>query len=272
MSKGGINMPINTERIRKLMEFGLTEYQCRVYLALLDLGTATASRIPPISRVPRTRIYATMSQLHEKGLVEIIPETPLRYKAVPFSRFLRKMSEDLTQKATEIITNIETLSKEFALRGGIEPDNHGRFEAIYGRRNARERLIRMYKSAEKEIIGIGTKNSPGRIMKALGSIIEEKKKKGVSLKYAFPISVADSMEVKRLAKLAIIRKITFEMPVYMHVVDEHEFFMSHPIPDDESFYIGDDICIWTDDRAITKAINEMAHQIWSTGEITSEPE
>jgi len=265
-------MPINTERIRKLMEFGLTEYQCRVYLALLDLGTATASRIPPISRVPRTRIYATMSQLHEKGLVEIIPETPLRYKAVPFSRFLRKMSEDLTQKATEIITNIETLSKEFALRGGIEPDNHGRFEAIYGRRNARERLIRMYKSAEKEIIGIGTKNSPGRIMKALGSIIEEKKKKGVSLKYAFPISVADSMEVKRLAKLAIIRKITFEMPVYMHVVDEHEFFMSHPIPDDESFYIGDDICIWTDDRAITKAINEMAHQIWSTGEITSEPE
>src|SRR5438034_11390083 len=83
-------MPVNPDRIRKLRDFGLTEYQARVYLALLDLGTATASQVPPIARVPRTRIYATMQQLHGKGLVEIIPEAPLKYKPVPFSNFLTK--------------------------------------------------------------------------------------------------------------------------------------------------------------------------------------
>ena len=267
----GDTTPINSERINKLMDFGLTEYQCRVYLALLDLGTATASQIPAISRVPRTRIYATMSQLHDRGLVEIVPETPLKYKAVPFDKYLKKLAEEERQKAAEIEANMEALSTEFAIRGGTEPEERGRFEAIYGRRNARERLLKMYSSAEKEIIGIGTRRSPGRILKAFGTLIEEKAKAGVVLKYAFPVGETDMKDVRLLTKYAHVRRVGFEMPVYMHVVDQREFFMSHPIPDDESFYIGDDICIWTNDRAITKAIGEMAQQIWKGGQEIEEP-
>jgi len=248
------------------MEFGLTEYQSRVYLALLDLGKASASQIPPMSRVPRTRIYATMSQLHEKGLVEIVPETPLRYKAVPFSRHLRKVSEEYRQKASEIEANMDTLSKEFSIRAGGEPEERGRFEAIYGRRNARERLLKMYGSAQREIIGVGTRRSPGRILKAFGSLLGERAKAGVTIKYAFPSAKEDLPDVRALMEHAQVRKIDFEMPVYLHVVDRREFFMSHPIPDDESFYIGDDISIWTNDSAITKAMNEMAERIWRGGQ------
>ncbi len=254
------------------MEFGFTEYQSRVYLALLDLGSAPASQIPPISRVPRTRIYATMQQLHEKGLVEIIPETPLRYSAVPFAKYVRKISEEYRQKASELDANIDSLSNEFSIRSGLEPEDKGRFEAIYGRRNARERLTKMYMSANKEIIGIGTRRSPGRILKALGSVLEEKTKAGIVVKYAFPFKKEESSEFKQLTRFANVRKIEFDMPVYMHVVDQREFFMSHPIPDDESFYLGDDICIWTNDPAIAKAMNEMALQIWQGGSEITEKE
>ena len=55
------------------------------------------------------------------------------------------------------------------------------------------------------------------------------------------------------------------MPVYMHVVDRREFLMSHPIPDDDSFYRGEDIAIWTNDEAIAGAMQAMAEKIWSTG-------
>src|SRR3989304_2119640 len=74
---------VNADRIRKVREFALTEYQARVYLALLDLGTATASQIPASWRVPRTRRYATMQQLPEKGLGEIVPENPPKDKPAP---------------------------------------------------------------------------------------------------------------------------------------------------------------------------------------------
>jgi len=247
------------------MDFGLTEYQCRVYLTLLDLGTANASQIPPMSRVPRTRIYATMSQLHEKGLVEIIPETPLRYKAVPFANYLKQVSEDYRQKANDMESDLDRLSKEFAIRAGAEPEKRGNFEALYGRRNAREKLLKMYDSAQKEIIGIGTRRSPGRILKAFGPILEEKSRAGVTLQYTFPISDPDLPDVKSLMRFARVRRMDFEMPIYLHVVDRREFLMSHPIPDDESFYVGDDICLWTDDPAITKAMSEMAERIWQGG-------
>jgi len=258
-------MPINAERIRRLMEFGLTEYQARVYLTLLDLGPATASEIAPLSRVPRTRIYATVQQLHGKGLVEILPETPQRYKPVAFAAYLRATAQDLRGRASQLEANLDALSREFAILAQQQPEPRGGFEAMYGRRNVRERLIEMYDSARWEVIGIGTTKSPGRIMRAFGPNLIQKAKEGVALKYAFCFTPENREDVKTLLKYAEVRHIDFLMPVYMHVIDGQEFLMSHPIPDDDSFYKGDDIAIWTDDGAIARAMAQMATRIWETG-------
>src|SRR5207245_400941 len=87
-----VAVPINQDRLRKMADHGLTEYQARVYLTLLDLGSATASQISPLSKVPRTRIYAAMQQLHEKGLVQILPETPCRQRPRPTGRGARDIA------------------------------------------------------------------------------------------------------------------------------------------------------------------------------------
>ncbi len=258
-------MPINADRIRKLMDHGLTEYQARVYLTLLDLGTATASQVTPHARVPRTRIYATMSQLHEKGLVEIIPETPLRYKAVPFGQFVSKSVEELRERAAGLEKNLEAIAKEFQVVGQTAPEERGRFEAIYGRRNARERLIKMYEATEKTWIGIGTTRSPRRVMNGFGDYITAKAESGVRFRYAFPVTPENLKDVARLAKYAEIRSVDFYVPMYMHVSDAREFLMSHPIPDDDSFYRGDDICIWTDDEALAEAVSNIMERVWEGG-------
>ena len=247
------------------MENGLTEYQARVYLALLDMGTATASQIPPLSKVPRTRNYATMQQLHEKGLVQILPETPLRYKAVPFDAYLRTLSDDLRAKAKRIDAGLEALAQEFSINVQREPESRGRFEAIYGRKNVRERLLKMYDSAAREVIGIGTTKSPGRILGAFTPELVEKAKEGVRLKYAFCFTPENRDDVRALLKFAEVRHIDFMMPVYMHDFDGREFLMSHPIPDDDSSYRGDDIAIWTNDPAIADAMSQMSERIWEMG-------
>src|SRR5436309_14279356 len=50
-----VRVPINQDRLRKMTEHGLTEYQARVYLTLLDLGSATASQLCPLSKDAPTR-------------------------------------------------------------------------------------------------------------------------------------------------------------------------------------------------------------------------
>ncbi len=258
-------MPVSQERIQKLMSVGLTEYEARVYLALLDLGTATAAQVPFPSRVPRTRIYATMQQLHAKELVQILPEKPLRYKAAPIGRYLKMLSEDHRRRAQRLSSDAAALAKEFALSPATKPEARGRFEAIYGRRNVRDRLVEMYEQAGSQIIAIGSLHSPARILRGLGTQLEERAHIGVRAKFAFFTGRPNEEEVRALSRVSEVRHIDFFTPVDRHAVDGRQFLMSHPIPDDDSPYRGEDIAIWTDDSAIASAMQQMTERIWEMG-------
>ncbi len=258
-------MTVNPERLRKIMDLGLTEYQARVYLSLLELGSGTASQIPPISRVPRTRVYATMKQLHEKGLVEIIPETPLRYRPVPVRSYLEQKVEELREEAHRVKESMGELSREFRIRAETAVEEGGRFEAIYGRRNVRERLMKMYRGAQRDIIGIGTARSPSRIVKSAIYTLEEKAEQGVTIRFAFPVTATNKDHVDAISKYAKIKSITVHLPMYFYVFDGQEILFNHPIPDDDNFYRGEDIAIWTNDEGIARAMGTMAEKIWSTG-------
>jgi sugar-specific transcriptional regulator TrmB/predicted hydrocarbon binding protein len=258
-------MTVTPERLKRIMDLGLTEYQARVYLALLELGSSTASQIPAVSRVPRTRVYATMKQLHEKGLVEIIPETPLRYRPVPIKRFLEQRAKELRERAMRLEERVDSFSKEYAIRGELAMEERGRFEAIYGRRNVRERLMKMYQETQREIIGIGTSKSPSRIVKSAIYTLAEKVKQGVTVRYAFPVTPQNKEHIDILSNYAKIKAINVHLPIYFYVFDQREILFNHPIPDDDSFYRGDDIAIWTDDQGIARAMGTIAEKIWNSG-------
>lgn len=252
------------ERLKKLEDFGLTEYQARVYLALLEFEVATASQIPSASKVPRTKIYGIMRQLHDKGLVQIVPETPLKYRAVPFEGYLKKKIKDMREKAGELESNIKDLSKDFAVTHK-KPEKQGKFEVLYGRRNVRDRLNKIYSAAKKEIISIGTSNSPGRIINTTLWVIEDKKNEGVAIRYAFPVNKGNKDKVERIAKFAEIRHIDRNPPMHFVVVDMKECMLIHRVPDDADPVRGDDVAIWTDDEAIVNAMEEIAHSFLNGG-------
>jgi sugar-specific transcriptional regulator TrmB len=252
------------ERLKKLEDFGLTEYQARVYLALLEFEVATAGQIPSASKVPRTKIYGIMRQLHEKGLVQIVPETPLKYRAVPFDKYLDIRIREMREKSDELEANSENLSKEFELRHK-KPEKQGKFEVLYGRRNVRDRLNKIYEQAQSEIISIGTSNSPARIVNTTLWVIEDKDPEKIEIKYAFPVSLSNKEKVEKIAKYATIKHIDRDPPMHFVVVDEKECMLIHRVPDDPDPVRGDDIAIWTDDEAIVRAMKEIAQSFLDGG-------
>src|SRR5207247_4683800 len=92
------------------------------------------------------------------------PQPPPRNRPGPFATHLQALAHDLRSRAKQIDSGLETLAREFAISAEREPESRGRFEAIYGRKNVRERLLHMYDGATREVIGIGTTKSPGRIL------------------------------------------------------------------------------------------------------------
>jgi len=64
---------------RVLRELGLTDYETRAYLALLERGVLTASQVSENAGVPYSKVYETLTSLERKGWIETEKGRPGRY-------------------------------------------------------------------------------------------------------------------------------------------------------------------------------------------------
>jgi sugar-specific transcriptional regulator TrmB len=66
-----------------LQGFGLTEYESRLYLALLSSGPSTVNQLQYVSMVPRTKVYQVALQLVKKQVAKELGGKPVRFEALP---------------------------------------------------------------------------------------------------------------------------------------------------------------------------------------------
>jgi sugar-specific transcriptional regulator TrmB len=66
-----------------LTDLGLTEYEARVYLALLERPGAAAAALARQARIPRTRVYDVLKGLLQRGFVSRTSGKRLTYRPVP---------------------------------------------------------------------------------------------------------------------------------------------------------------------------------------------
>jgi sugar-specific transcriptional regulator TrmB len=70
---------ISEEAKNALKEAGLTEYETRAYLYLLQVGVTTASQISNETEIPYSKIYEVLNSLERKGWVEAQTNRPRQY-------------------------------------------------------------------------------------------------------------------------------------------------------------------------------------------------
>jgi len=92
-----------------LVKNGLNEKEAKVYLALLELGTASAYSIAPKAGLKRPITYIVLEDLRQKGLVSIVPrEKKTLYTAEAPNKLLTevKQRQELLQR---FMPNMEAL-------------------------------------------------------------------------------------------------------------------------------------------------------------------
>lgn len=93
-----------------LQEFGLSNTESKVYLALLEIGKSKAGEITKKSNVNRTNVYDALERLIEKGLVSYISENNKRvFEAVNPQR----LQEVLKEKQDKLGQTIEELKSKY---------------------------------------------------------------------------------------------------------------------------------------------------------------
>lgn len=260
-------MPITEERIGELTRYGFTETSARVYLALLDLGIAEARDVSTLSRVPTSKIYHTLEQLHERGLVTVYPEYPKRYAPTPLQEFLIKLKSEHEAHAAGIEANLDKLARRYAVKGGVEVGAPGEFTVLRGRRNVMEKAGELMDAAKQEVWLLGTRGTAARMRKVPESV-ERAHKRGVALRALFPMDASSLPDLDGLMGLYEMRERVLDEEglgenVAILVVDGGQALITHFSPDDGHLYQGQDAAIYTDHEAMVRALHAMVRALWS---------
>lgn len=162
-----------------LADFGLSESETAVYIALLEAGRELGgSDIAKRAEISRQYVYQAVPSLRHLGLViEIAHGKQFRYKAVAESE-IEKIAKHRLVQAEKLVRELATFSKV-----GFEQD----FEVIQGdeaiRRFELENVEKMDAGECEYIIGGATDGFAKTMGTSINRYLNEKKKKNIGVKY-----------------------------------------------------------------------------------------
>jgi len=114
--------PVSEEAKKVLREVGLTDYETRAYLSLLEHGAMSAGEVSEHGSVPYSKVYETLNSLERKGWIEAEQGRPSRY-------FPKSPSEAL--EATRLRIEDMVSGWKHVVLGELQP--------LYERRELREK-------------------------------------------------------------------------------------------------------------------------------------
>jgi len=98
-------MGLSIDYVPTLKRLGLTEYEAKIYAAVVGAGSKTAGELSFLSGVPRTKLYGSLRSLEKKGLVRTVSRKPETFAANSPNESLLPLAESLVKEAGEGLTN-----------------------------------------------------------------------------------------------------------------------------------------------------------------------
>jgi sugar-specific transcriptional regulator TrmB len=98
------------EILQTLQHFGLSEYEAKVYVALVSLGPAKAGAISREAGVPQSKIYDILDGLARMQLVEVFEGRPKEFKAIAPETILKNFVKDKEEEFKSLRERALTIS------------------------------------------------------------------------------------------------------------------------------------------------------------------
>lgn len=99
------------EIIEMLRNFELSEYEAKIYAALVFSGPCKVSSISKESGVPQSKVYEILDRLSNKQLIEITSNAPKTLKAVPVNIALKNLIEEKEIRTNKLKKDAEVLTQ-----------------------------------------------------------------------------------------------------------------------------------------------------------------
>jgi len=168
-------MDVPADTARTLGYLGLTEYEARAYYALVGMISGSATEIALASKVPRSKSYAVLRSLENKGFVDVTRGKPLTFTVVP----PRKVFADHRKRLQGDIEHAENeLDMLYVTR---LPTNPTPMWLLKGTTRIVEKEVEIISRAREQVLIIGGLMYPGE-PGMLREALEGARKRGVDVR------------------------------------------------------------------------------------------
>jgi sugar-specific transcriptional regulator TrmB len=220
-------LAISSALMEKMQALGLTENECKAYIAVLKLGACTAVQISRESHLQRTEIYPLMSELVSKGLVEETIDRPKRYRPVDVKDALPRLAmriKDRLERITKESEQLATKLERFSTKGKQAAQEEVRI--IYGAQSARAHLLESIRTTEAEFWGMAGRRIPPHISnRVLGEGLQLIASKRLKARLILDIDRENLKRVKKMTTAAQVGHYK-SIPVYMYGADDKSVTVS----------------------------------------------
>ncbi len=128
--------------IEKMAEFGFTKYEAKTYIALLETNKISAYEISKRSGVPQSKIYETVKNLVQEGVIIAQDENPVLYSPLPLKEFIERYRNKMEKNLNILEEGLNKISQ------GSTIDYMWHFE---GRENCLTKIKKIINNAQKRI-------------------------------------------------------------------------------------------------------------------------
>ena len=241
-----------SEEARKILrEVGLTEYETRAYLILLERGVMTAREVSEHGRVPYSKVYETLNSLERKDWVEAERGRPSRY-------FPKSPSEALD--AARLRLEDKVSSWRSVVSGELQPLYERRellekpdIWILRGEFSVLAKLREMLGGARKELM-VAAPAFAKDFVDSVVSMLSQLQDSGVNVR----VMVTRDWDVEKITKVgeSRVREDMFGGGV---VVDSKEALL----------FLGEDkptLVIWSNHMGLVKFARDYFQYLWSSSE------
>lgn len=182
-----------------LRDLGLSEYEARVYRALLNTGPTTAKELSRVSDVPMGRIYDVLNNIETYNLARSqTASRPKKYVAVEpgtaLDRLLENKRKELAEKADQYQSIVDELTTELEV---TEPVEDKFWTAAVGPGDTVDLLVERLDAAEERISMVAGNSSPQFDLGDVGEVVVEHLERavdrGVDVSLLMTPDVVDSL-------------------------------------------------------------------------------
>ncbi|OGD46179.1 hypothetical protein A3K70_01840 [Candidatus Bathyarchaeota archaeon RBG_16_48_13] len=254
--KKGDKMSSSDKTKKALQSLGLTDYEARAYLSLVEFGLLTANEVSGNSNVPYSKSHTVLSGLEAKGWITVEPGRPGRYKARPPTDALEASRSQLLGRMK--IQEDQVISELTPLYEGRSDREKPDIWIIRGEMNILRKLREITNKAQREIM-ISLPAVSKELVQLLG--VSLMRLQGSSIKVTVMSTRDMEEDVKSMAAFANIR-VRDKMYGGGVIVDER----------DTMLFIGEEnkpkeiFAIWSDHVGLTRLAKDYFQYIWNSSD------